>query len=160
MLVGTLQQLKDQVKDHAKLKAGLEYLMNFNADKEFADITPENNRKVEIEGDDVFAIIQTYTPKDWDVLKFEGHRKYIDIQCVFGGEEKLLHTGTQRIKKQGEYDEEKDIHFSDVDRFSELLLTNGDACILYPEDMHAPCMKAESDELVKKVVVKVAVENE
>lgn len=158
MLLGTLQQLKDQIKDHANLKAGLEYLIQFDAEKEFADITPENNRKVEINGTNVIAIIQTYPPKEWDVLKFEGHKKYIDIQCVFGGEEKLLHAGIQRITKQGEYNEEKDIHFSDVDCFTEILLTRGDACILYPEDMHAPCMKAESEELVKKVVVKVAVD--
>ena len=101
------------------------------------------------------AIVQEYQPKEWDTLAFEGHRTYIDIQCVFGGEEMLLQSSIGRVTRWGEYIDERDIHFSDVDGYSSFLLRAGDACILWPNDMHAPCMKARSSETVRKVVVKV-----
>lgn len=156
-LIGTLAELQAQLQEHAGLRKGLDYLIGFDADKEFAALAGEKSRKHEIDGTDVFAIVQVAMPKQWDAPKFEGHRKYIDIQCVFGGEEIILQASTDRVTRWGEYDEERDIHFSDVDRYSSFLLRAGDACILYPSDMHAPCMKAQSEEMIRKVVIKVLV---
>ncbi len=113
-LIGTLAKLQTQLPQHAGLKKGLEYLIGFDAEKEFAALAGEKSRKHEIDGTDVFAIVQEYDPKAWDTLAFEGHQKYIDIQCVFGGEEMLLQAGTDRVKHWGEYEEDRDIHFSQV----------------------------------------------
>lgn len=155
-IVGNLHQLLEQT-DNKNLKTGIEYLLNFDIEKEFADITQQNNRKVEIQGKDIYAIIQTYQPKEWDDILFEGHRKYIDIQCIFDGEEIVLHSGTHKLNNFVEYDNDKDVYFTKQKSYSQIRLSPLDACILFPQDLHAPCMKAESDSLVKKVVVKVKV---
>lgn len=157
-LIGTLAELKTQLPQSSRLNIGIDYLMKFDVEKEFADIVSGKSRKHEILGKEVFAIIQEYEPKEWNKLAFEGHRTYIDIQCVFGGEEMLLHASTGRVTQWGKYDDERDIHFSEIDRYSSLLLRAGDACIIFPSDMHAPCMKADSDAPIRKVVVKVMVD--
>lgn len=154
-LIGTLAELKAQLPQHAGLQKGLDYLMGMDIEKEFAALAGEKSRKIEIVGTDVFAIVQEYQPKEWETIAFEGHRTYIDIQCVFGGEEMLLQASTGRVTRWGEYSEDRDIHFSDVDGYSSFMLRPGDACILWPTDMHAPCMKARSTATVRKVVVKV-----
>jgi YhcH/YjgK/YiaL family protein len=41
----------------------------------------------EIDGDDVFALVQRYTTKPIEERVFESHRKYIDIQYVLQGRE-------------------------------------------------------------------------
>lgn len=156
-LIGTLAELAEQLPQHAGLRKGLEYLIGFDTEKEYAALGGETSRKYEIDGTDVFAIVQHYQPKEWDTLAFEGHREYIDIQCVFGGEEMLLQASTSCVVRWGDYSADRDIHFSDVERYSSFLLRSGDACILFPTDMHAPCMKAQSSETVRKVVVKVRV---
>jgi len=152
-IIGTLAELKAQLPEHSGLQKGLEYLINFDAETEFATLGSEKSRKQLIDGENVFAIIQEYKPKEWDSLAFEGHRKYIDIQCVFGSEEMLLQSSTQRVTSWGEYEEDRDIHFSEVDGYSTFLLRQGDACVLFPTDMHAPCMKATATDTVRKVVV-------
>ena len=154
-IISTLAELKAQLPQHAGLQKGLDYLIGFDVEREFAALAGEKSRKHEIDGTDVFAIVQEYQPKEWDTLAFEGHRTYIDIQCVFGGEEMLLQSSIGRVTRWGEYIDERDIHFSDVDGYSSFLLRAGDACILWPNDMHAPCRKARSSETVRKVVVKV-----
>lgn len=153
-IFGTIEQLKSQVS-HKGIALALDFLERFDSKKEFEGMKCGDSRRIVIEGERMYANLQIYNPKDWSKLTFEGHKKYIDIQCLFAGEEKILHAGIQRITKMGEYFDDKDYHFSEVDRYSEILITSGDACVLYPTDMHAPCMLAENNSEIKKVVVKV-----
>lgn len=155
-LFGTLDVLAQQTPQHPLLIEGIRYLQNVDMAKMFEQTSPGNNLKVEIKGTDLFAIFQTYDTKPKNECKFEGHQKYIDIQFVFSGEEIIGISGLHQITRQGDYNPDKDIHFSDVSRHSNWLLTPGEGAILFPEDMHAPCMAVEAPLRVKKVVMKVA----
>jgi biofilm protein TabA len=155
-LFGTLDVLAKQVADHALLKQGIQYLKSVDMKEMFADVTPGNNKKVEIKGKELFAIYQTYDSKPLSALKFEGHKRYIDIQFIFSGEEFIGVAGLGQITQPDAYNDEKDIHLSKVGRYSNWLMLPGEAAILYPEDMHAPCMAVNEPVAVKKVVVKVA----
>ncbi len=155
-LFGKLDVLAAQAPQHALLKEGIKFLQTVNMAEMFAKTSPGNNHKVEIKGTDLFAIFQAYDSRPLSALKFEGHKKYIDIQFIYSGEEFIGVAGLDQISEAAEYNAEKDIHLSKVARYSNWLMLPGDGAILFPEDMHAPCMAIDQPVAVQKVVVKIA----
>ena len=62
------------------------------------------------------------------------------------------------IKVTEPYDEDKDIAFGEAasDLWSPLVLLEGQAALLYPEDAHAPRLAAGASAPVLKIVIKIA----
>lgn len=116
--------------------------------------------KHEIAGQDVFAIVQTYTTKPLENALFEAHRKYVDVQYIHSGRETILWAPLATMKEETRaYTEEKEAAlFKLVPDMTALHLSAGHFAILYPEDAHAPCVEWDAPSEVFKVVVKVAVD--
>lgn len=114
----------------------------------------------DIDGDDCFALVQTYETKPMEKAKFEAHRKYIDVQFIHSGRETILWAPLASMKEETmAYSEEKEAAlWKLVPDVTPLHMSAGHFAILYPEDAHAPCIEWEKPEQVFKVVVKVAVE--
>lgn len=114
------------------------------------------NGKYEIDGDKVYASVQTYETKE--DAKYESHRKYIDIQYMIKGKEKIGVTDLSNCKTCIEYDSERDLEFYNINCKEEYLnLNENEFLIFYPQDAHKPSISIEKPSIVKKVVVKVAV---
>lgn len=111
----------------------------------------------EIDGNNVFALIQKYTTKPMESAQFEVHRKYIDVQYVHTGRETILWAPLAAMKEEKmAYNEEKDAAlFKLVPDLTHLHLDAGYFSILYPQDAHAPRVAWEKTEEVLKVVIKV-----
>lgn len=104
----------------------------------------------------IWANLQTYYTKE-DAL-FEAHRKYIDIQFILAGQEKIGVCDSSTCTENIPYDEEKDIEFLDAKNFEYIEMKTGDFLILYPKDAHKPSISIEkSPTHVRKLVVKVPV---
>ncbi|HAL71283.1 MAG TPA: YhcH/YjgK/YiaL family protein [Verrucomicrobiales bacterium] len=116
--------------------------------------------RVDIAGDDVFAIVQTYTTKPQEKALFEAHRKYIDVQFIHSGRETILWAPLAAMKEETlAYTPEKEAAlWKLVPDVTSLHLSAGHFAILYPEDAHAPCVEWDASSEVFKVVVKVAVD--
>jgi YhcH/YjgK/YiaL family protein len=155
-IFGTLSTLSKQSSEN--FKKALNYLENTNLDEIFKEVSVNNPIEVEIDGRRAFAIFQTYETKDISEANMEGHKKYIDLQYIHTGVEQILVAPTSRMVKEGHYDQEKDLHFSKVADYSNFRLTAGMGCILYPEDLHAPCISIDAPSVVEKIVIKIAVE--
>jgi biofilm protein TabA len=155
-LFGTLGVLKLQTQN-VKLQRAINYLEENNLREIFESVSPGNNRIIEIEGKQVYAIFQEYLSKLPHDVKIEGHHKYIDIQYIFEGKEIIRLASEKDIISPDVYITEKDVHFPSVAEYSQLLLRKGDAAIFYPEDLHGPCCCIDYPKNVKKIVVKVAV---
>jgi biofilm protein TabA len=114
----------------------------------------------DIAGDDVFALVQTYTTKLQETALFEAHRKYIDVQFLYSGRETILWAPLAAMKEETmAYDAEKEAAlWKLVPDVTPLHLSAGHFCILFPEDAHAPCVQWDEPSDVFKVVVKVAVD--
>lgn len=112
----------------------------------------------EIDGDDVFALVQTYATKPVESALFEAHRKYIDVQYLHQGRETILWAPLAAMKEATMlYDDSKDAAlWKRVPDTTPLHLSAGHFAILFPEDAHAPCVEWENSQDVFKVVVKVA----
>lgn len=114
----------------------------------------------DIDGDNVFALVQTYETKPIEKALFEAHRKYIDVQFIHSGRETILWAPLEAMQEQTlAYNETKEAAlWKLVPDVTPLHMSAGHFAILYPEDAHAPCIEWEKTEQVFKVVVKVAVD--
>lgn len=91
--------------------------------------------------------------------RFEAHRKMVDVQIVISGAE-LIHFApiTDKFVVEEQYDKTRDIMFMNGDVKDTVLLRAGDACIIGPELAHMPGMAVNGSEHVKKIVLKIPVE--
>jgi len=115
--------------------------------------------KYEIDGTEVYGLVQEYTSKTEEQGKFEGHRKYIDIQYIISGIETIEVIDISKAKANTEYNNVKDIEFYDNnEKTGSVVLEDGEYAILYPNDIHKPglAFKGENSP-VKKIVVKVKI---
>lgn len=110
--------------------------------------------RYDLDANGTYVNIEEYTTKDSS--HFEAHRKYIDIQLLAKGKEYIRVTSLDNRKAQVlEYDSTRDIEFFDKEEYTELLLDSGNFIVLFPDDPHMPCMKIDTNEVVRKVVVKI-----
>ncbi len=112
--------------------------------------------KYELEGKELYAMVQEYDSKAPEVARNEGHRNYIDIQYVCSGEEVIEVVELSKATPKVAYNPEKDVEFyENAPKAVRCVLENEDYTILFPHDIHRPGLTFEKTVPVRKVVVKV-----
>jgi YhcH/YjgK/YiaL family protein len=112
--------------------------------------------KYEIAGDNVYAIITEQPSKTPEMAKWEAHEKFIDIQYVIKGEEKIGITPLSTATLSKPYDETND--YSNYEADGPLYSAKpGTFFLFFPDDVHRPNILVEGFDVVKKVVIKVRV---
>lgn len=111
--------------------------------------------KQELEGEHVFISVDEYTSKNMEDTRYEVHKKYLDIQYVIKGKEVMGLTTLDKGEISVPYDETKDITFYKYDGGEYLTVTPNNFVVFFPEDVHRPCIKADTNSVVKKIVVKI-----
>jgi YhcH/YjgK/YiaL family protein len=107
----------------------------------------------ELDGDRIYALVSEYASKPHDEGRWEAHRRYIDLQSVASGTERIGYAPTDRLDPEP-YDDAKDmIRLSGPGAF--LTLRPGDFMLLWPGDAHMPGVAVDEPVPVKKVVVKI-----
>ncbi len=136
------------------------FCLHKHFEKAFDYITSNNfnilpSGKYEIDGEDCFALVNRYTTKKVSESFAESHKKYIDIQFMVNGKEKI---GTGNIQNFHilEFNEQTDL-LKLEGNLDFLNFNEGDFAILYPEDVHMPGIAQQESSDVLKVVIKVAV---
>ena len=132
------------------LKKGFEFLLN-------TDLKSLKDGKYEIEGDKIFANIQTLKTKPKCDKKWEVHRKYIDIQYVIKGQESIGFGHIKDFKNViTAYDSIRDVEFLEGENYNFLNVEEGNFTVFFPNDVHAPMLAVNGEEMIKKVIVKIA----
>jgi YhcH/YjgK/YiaL family protein len=131
---------------HPRFDKAFEYIQK-------TDFSLLDDGKYEIEGENIFALVQEYNTKDAKDAKPEAHIKYIDIQYIHSGTELI---GVATLKNQAIVvsDPEKDITFFDGET-SLVKFETGMFAIFFPGDLHMPGILETQPAKVKKVVIKV-----
>ena len=119
---------------------------------ETADLTGLDCGRYEIAGDDVYASIQEPEGKPEAAAKVEVHRKYIDIQYIVSGNEKMGWIPLVGMGHDEGFNEEKDYGLFTDKPQSWFDVRPGCFAIFFPEDGHAPNVGTG---IHRKVVVKV-----
>ena len=135
------------------LRKALEYL----AATDFSKVA--DGRYV-LDGEKMYANVENYTTADRSTKKPEGHNKYIDVQYLGKGTEKIYFVPrTADVKVVEDYAEERDLlFFENIEENDYVVLNAGDFAVLFPWELHRPGCNVENEpSAVQKIVVKIAV---
>jgi YhcH/YjgK/YiaL family protein len=138
---------------YKNLGSGIPEALEYLAKTDFSKIPLG---KHEIDGDRCFVIVQCYEPKPISEAKWEYHRKYLDVQFMVRGDERMGYAPQDNsLPVEAEYSPEKD---AGLYKASGPLVpvSAGMFAIFLPEEIHAPCL-SDNDVGPGKEVIKVVV---
>ncbi len=146
MIIDKIENAKLYESLSTRLAAGFKYIQN-------TDLINTESGTYEIEGKDVFAIVQEYESKNQSECIIEAHYKYLDIQYIISGEECI---GVTTLTNQVPYEVNQENDYAFYKTETALVpLSAGMFAVFYPSDIHQPCVANNMPQNVKKVVVKV-----
>ncbi len=154
MIVSDLVHLREQVVMTPNMETAINFLLESGqADHPAGRLT--------VDGEKVFVEVQAYDTIEGGDVIFEGHRQYIDIQYLVEGEEVIgwatLDDATPTTP-YGETGGDAWLGTVPAERVTNVRLKGGQLAVLYPTDAHAPRRAAGASMPVRKLVVKVAIE--
>ena len=136
-----------------RVSAALNYLRR----TDFSEL-PEGRH--ELDGDRLFAVVQRYRTKPLKEARWEAHRKYLDVQYMVEGVERMGYAPlADGLSIQEPYDAKTDLVFYDI-RGDWFEVAAGGFAVFGPQDIHAPGLAAGNPPCtgeVLKVVVKCRV---
>lgn len=133
-----------------RIKEAVRYLESLNFD--------ELEQGKIVVNDDFFVLVQSYDTKLPEQVRFEAHKKYVDIQYIVEGKELMEVAPVNALEVDEPYSEEKDIAFyKPLEQAATVVLTSGGYVVFYPEDAHRPGICAGEITTNKKFVGKVRV---
>jgi len=132
-----------------RIKKALNYIQN-------TDFIKLETGKYDIDGENIYALVNEYETKDAKESFLEGHRNYIDVQFIIDGVEQIGYAALANQIVTKKYDS-KDDYLLFNDEHSMISLKKGMFAIFFPNDLHMPGIKIEKSSKVKKVVLKVKI---
>ena len=133
------------------VQRGIEYLRNTN-------IMDLKAGKYFIEEDDMFAVVSDMQTAEFDSIKPEIHKEYLDLQYwpeegeIFGI---ACMQGNENIVE--EYPENDVWYLRDLDKENKILTHKGEFAIFFPNDIHRPGGQIGNSKVIHKCVVKIRV---
>ena len=151
MIIDNIKNCEKYYAVHPSFKAAFEQLKAMTADSEPGRYT--------VDGDSIFVNMASYTTKTHDECKYENHKRYIDIQYVLSGAERIDLIDADKLTVTEDKYEEGDIaFFADADAQTSVTLQAGDFVLIFADEAHRPCMADNNvPSAVAKAVAKVRV---
>jgi YhcH/YjgK/YiaL family protein len=115
--------------------------------------------RTELDGDRLYASVSSYDTGSREERRFESHRKYIDVQVLLEGEERIDVSLEKDLPVLEAYDETREVMFwRPPHDFASLVMKPGCFAVFYPQEIHRPGCNLREKRRVRKIVVKVRVE--
>jgi biofilm protein TabA len=154
MITGNVNHLELLPYLPAQLKQAIQYVMaNFNADSALG--------KFDVDGENQFVMIFNDSTSPAEERRQELHGKYLDIQIVLAGQEKMVFSNLAAPQGSAEWLEGKDIAFLPLTpqglEEKSFIMNAGDFVVFYPGELHKPMCAVGENAPVKKAVVKILV---
>lgn len=149
MIIDNIKYASYYERLHPEFASVFEVLASLTAESE--------DKRYEVDGDKAFVNLSSYVNKPVSECKFENHKKYIDIQYVVSGEEKIDLTDSAVLTVTEDRIDDGDIAFyEDTEHFDTADLEPGDFVIIFPGEAHRPCVAPDGKGVqVKKAVAKI-----
>ncbi|HPH94866.1 MAG TPA: YhcH/YjgK/YiaL family protein [Anaerolineaceae bacterium] len=143
----------EQIQRYKGLSAGLDRALDFLSIEDLAALPAG---RLDMDGDNLYALVQEFSTRPLEQGKWEAHRRYIDVQCVAAGRERMGFAHLRDLSV-GEYVAEKDfVPAAGKGNFVDVYA--GAFVVFFPEDAHMPCLAVDEPEPVKKVVIKIKIQ--
>ena len=109
----------------------------------------------DIDGDNIYVMVQEMDLRELSQARLELHRKYIDIQMLLSGPNEVFGWSEKKdcLTPEADFDEAKDVQFFTDTPQCFYSVGEGQFSILFPEDGHAPML---GEGHVKKCIFKIA----
>ncbi|WP_106530217.1 YhcH/YjgK/YiaL family protein [Chitinophaga niastensis] len=151
MILDTLQNA------HLYYRLGIKFIKAFEYLAQ-TDFTTVEKGKYEIDGTNIYAIVNEYDTVAAATEQMESHKKYIDVQYIVSGSELIGHDFLQQQVPSKAYDQSADFMLFAEDPVFFSRLEQGMFAIFFPSDLHMPNIMVSTPMQVKKVVIKISVE--
>ena len=148
MILATLAEADRYAALHSLFPRAFEFLRN-------TDLMALAPGKHDVQGEQLFAIVEACAGRTRAEAKLECHRRYIDIQLVLEGVDEMGWKPVAECDDPAtDYDAARDIRFFNDAPSSWIATPPGAFCLFFPDDAHAPLVSAG---MIRKVVMKIAV---
>jgi biofilm protein TabA len=163
-MLGKVDDLTKLMNPQSRLGRGLALLQECLAarlacfEDVMANLQPGETRRVAVEGDLCYLLMQCYQTRPRNEGRFEAHARHTDLHYLWSGRERIEFRDLRASKPELAYDANGNMFFPLGDgTHSQLLLQAGEVAVLLPQDAHAPSLRVQDrrGELVRKVVVKI-----
>lgn len=115
-----------------------------------------DNGRYDINGDKLFALVQSYETKDSNECKLESHKKYIDIQYILKGTEVMYWSLIDNLKISEDLSKTSDVIFYEEDEdVTKLIVNENSFALFFTHDAHKPGVKFNNKSNVRKIVFKI-----
>ena len=142
------QMIENYKKVHPRFDVAFEGLKKLIADN--AEVG-----KYEIDGSDVYAMVQEYETKPFSEKKFEIHKEYIDIQYIISGKEAMGFESLDMLTPIDDYKPDAQLFYMN-DSYDKINLSAGEYVVFFPNEPHAPgAAVGDLPSKVRKIVVKI-----
>lgn len=121
------------------------------------NLDEQENGKIELLGEDVFATISEYQTKNVMTAKIEAHEIYADIQMVLKGKEQMGLVDKEDVEIVNSYNTSRDVEFYQSPKVKYHDAIERCIFIFLPGEIHQPGLQDVNSKLVKKLVIKVKV---
>jgi biofilm protein TabA len=111
-----------------------------------------------IDGDNAYATVTEGPSKELDKAGWEAHRKYIDLQYVIKGKERIDVVNIDKATSTKPYNESSDGAVYTAEGTS-YIAEPGTFFLFFPQDVHRPNIKVAGYDVVKKIVIKIKAVN-
>lgn len=150
MIIDNLLNAKKYYHVHKNFKEAFEAI-----EKLVSENAPEG--KYVLDGDELFASVQSYESKKKENRNFEYHNKYIDIQYIIEGDEEICITNLNGAEEAVEFNEDRDVGFVKMpENYTVAHLTDGYYAVMFPDEAHLPGTATKDKcQPIRKIVVKV-----
>ena len=148
MILDALKNKEQYLSLHPRFKSVFDFI-------DTHDLAAMECGRHDVDGDNIFVMVQELDLRSKEEARLELHRKYIDIQLLLCGPAEMFGWSEKKdcLTPETEFDEAKDIQlFTDIPQCF-YTVSKGQFTILYPEDGHAPML---GEGFVKKCIFKIA----
>ncbi len=151
MIIDKIENYEEYSEEHPEFKVIYDFIEDDRKEQ-------KADGSYELDGKKLFVNINTYRTQFEKEVKYEAHKKYADLQYICSGIEKIGWSPLKDIENNlisEEYSKGGDIAFYSGQGKFDFVLTKGSFLYLAPEDAHAPCLCADKEMTVRKMVFKI-----
>ena len=143
----------DNISSYAKLHPKFEQAFSFLQKNDLINMSLGKHK---IDGENLFVVLDKSRGRKKEDAMLELHRKYIDIQLVLDGTDKMgWESKLNCVSPFDKYDAKNDIQFFKDKLSSWFTVKKGMFVIFFPDDAHLPLI---GNSMIHKAIAKVAVE--
>ncbi len=144
---------------NSSLTKDIQFCIDY-ATKNKDEILLLKNGSYDIDYNGIKMNVGKYFTKREEEKFWESHKKYLDVQIMIDGSERVAINDIRNMREKS-FDSERDLIILDGDKMFDVIIENGDVLVFFPNDVHKPeldIFNSENEEKCednKKIVTKV-----